>query len=41
LENDLLFVLLTQVSQTQTQPFRTGLLKVIGDVFSSLDENAN
>ena len=37
LENDLIFVLLTQVPQTQTQPFRDGLLKAIADVFSSGD----
>ena len=40
-ENDLIFVLLTQVPQTQTQPFRTGLLKVIADVFSASDSDAN
>lgn len=39
-ENDLLFVLLTQVPQTQTQPFRDGLLKAIADVFSTADERA-
>ena len=41
LENDLIFVLLTQVPQTQTQPFRDGLLKAIADVFSSPDSGAN
>ena len=40
-EHDLLFVLLTQVPQTQTQPFRTGLLKVIGEIFSIADAGAN
>jgi CubicO group peptidase (beta-lactamase class C family) len=40
-ENDLIFVLLTQVPQTQTQPFRDGLLKAIGDVFSSTASGAN
>ncbi len=32
-ENDLIVVLLTQVPQLQTEPFRTGVLKAIGDVF--------
>jgi CubicO group peptidase (beta-lactamase class C family) len=40
-ENDLIFVLLTQVPQTQTQPFREGLLKAIADVVSSPDSGAN
>jgi CubicO group peptidase (beta-lactamase class C family) len=40
-ENDLIVVLLTQVPQTQTQPFRDGLLKAIGDVFSTADERVN
>jgi CubicO group peptidase (beta-lactamase class C family) len=41
LENDLIFVLLTQVPQTQTQPFRDGLLKAIADVFAAPDSGAN
>ncbi len=36
-EDDLILVLLTQVPQAQTQPFRTRLLKVIADVFSTAD----
>jgi CubicO group peptidase (beta-lactamase class C family) len=40
-ENDLIFVLLTQVPQTQTQPFRDGLLKAVAEVFSSADSGAN
>lgn len=38
-ENDLIFVLLTQVPQTQTQPFRDGLLQAIAEVFSSPDSD--
>jgi CubicO group peptidase (beta-lactamase class C family) len=34
-ENDLAFVLLTQVPQTQTQPFRTALFKVLAEVFAT------
>jgi CubicO group peptidase (beta-lactamase class C family) len=40
-ENDLIFVLLTQVPQTQTQPSRDGLLKAVAEVFSSADSAAN
>jgi len=40
-ENDLILVLLTQVPQTQTQPFRDNLLKAIAEVFSSADSGAN
>jgi CubicO group peptidase (beta-lactamase class C family) len=41
LENDLIFVLLTQVPQTQTQPFRDHLLRTIADLFASSDSGAN
>lgn len=34
-ERDLILVLLTQVPQAQTQPFRDGLMQAISDVFSS------
>lgn len=40
-ENDLIFVLLTQVPQAQTQPFRTGVLKAIADVFQAPVDGAN
>lgn len=36
-ENDLIVVLLTQVPQIQTEPFRAGLLKAVGDVFQTPD----
>ena len=39
-ENDLIIVLLTQVPQTQTQPFRDGLLKAVAEVFSSADSGS-
>ena len=38
-ENDLIFVVLTQVPQIQTEPFHAGLLKAIGDVFQASDHN--
>jgi len=38
-ENDLILVLLTQVPQVQTEPFRAGLLKTVGDIFQASDRN--
>lgn len=39
-ERDLAFVILTQVPQTQTQPFRDRLLKSIGEVFGTPESEA-
>jgi len=38
-ENDVIIVLLTQVPQMQTQPFRDGVLKAIADVFAPQSGN--
>lgn len=40
-ENDLIVVLLTQVPQVQTEPFRAGVLKTMAEVFQSAGEGAN